>query len=178
MNVETIDKDKLKISLTLDEIISLFGSYENINYQNQYSKATLHILYQKAVANTDFPLDCQKLLIEVKPIYSGCEIYFTKLFEKENLTIKRNKTYALYFKNSEDLISFIKTCKTYISDLLQYQNNYILKIYCDNFDELLAREYCHQITTDLIAISHITEHATLLCKFNAIKQLKSAFKEI
>lgn len=173
MNVKTVDKNKLKIFLTYSEIISLFGSYENINFENIYSKATLSILYHKATANTDFNNDFKKMLIEVKPILSGCEICFTKAFENNTAN---NRIYcALIFNNSESLISFAKNYVECKSNLYAYKNKYILTISEEKCNEYLAHEYCEIIKNQTV-ISHLSEYAVLICKTDALKKIKLHFE--
>lgn len=175
MDVITLNSSKLRISLTYEEISLLFGSYENIDYNNSESKATLNILYKKATELTNFPLDTDRLLIEVKPNNNGCEIYFTKVSEEIKKTVPPKKA-ILVFKNTDDLIEFSLLANEVKSDLYTLQNKYFIIVYDYGAVSIISPEYCTKIIKNEITAEYIKEHGTVICKTNAIEILKSKFK--
>ena len=175
MDVITLSNSKLKISLTYEEISLLFGSYENIDYNNLESKETLNILYKRATELTDFPLDSDRLLIEVKPNHNGCEIYFTKVKE-EIKKASQTKAVIIAFKNIEDIIDFSLVAKTVKSDFYILQDIYFLIVYDFSSVSYTAAEYCTKIIKNEIAAEYIKEHGTAIYKTYAIEFFKSKFK--
>lgn len=188
MTIDTIDENRIKIDLTDDEIYLLFGGYEKIDYSNEQSKRTLNLLFKKAVPSDEFPLDCRKLLIEVKPITGGCSIYVTKIYKDKprrykRVNIKRN--YILSFIGSENMITgvcelnrnaFSKNVK---SELYKFCDNYCVIINTDtNIDDVLThiKEYCSDIYKSDIIASKVAEYGIAICREKAIQKIGETFK--
>lgn len=175
MDVITLNSSKLKISLTYEEISLLFGSYENIDYNNSDSKATLNILYKKATELTNFPLDTDRLLIEVKPNETGCEIYFTKVTSEIKRTVSTNRV-ILLFNSTDDFIRFAKAVKPIKSDLYILQDKYCLVVYDFCAVSFAAYEFCNKVIKNEITAEYVTEHGAVICQTNAIETFKEKFK--
>lgn len=185
MDINNINKDKIKVSLTDDEIENLFGSYNLIDYTNPHSRFMLNLILRSALPDYTLPLDCKRVLIEVKPEIKGCSIYFTCIYDKSPKKIKKiNETreYALCFKNSNDMINCI--CTIDISKIAQsalYTNNgsyqLIIRAHKGFTEQILQiSEFC-DVYVDKTKISEIEEHNKLISCPTAIEKLASAFKE-
>ncbi len=190
MTIDNINENRIKIDLTDDEIYLLFGGYEKIDYSNEQSKHTLNLLFKKAVPNGEFPLDCEKLLIEVKPANGGCSIFITKMYNDTPRRYKRvNKkhTYLLNFSDSENMIRGIcelnrnNSFDDTKSKLYKFEDNYCVIIYCDkNIDEILThiKEYGCEIYKSSVTVAKVTEYGKSICNGFAIRELSNAFKGI
>ncbi|MEE0808540.1 MAG: adaptor protein MecA [Acutalibacteraceae bacterium] len=184
MKVETLSKTQIKISLSRDEIQTFFGGYNLIDQKNPNSKKMLNLLLKEAIPDEDFPLDCKRVLIEVKPISYGCEILFTKLYNPNLKKIKRIGTlrqFALIFKSSNDLLDFARSAQKgeiIGGSLYIYEGQYALIINTPlEFERRLAHigEYC-KIEGSKTQISKIAEYGTAICKHDALYRLE--FKEL
>ncbi len=185
MTVETISKNKVKINLTEDEVLTFFGGYEFIDYKHPPTKKMLHLLLKEALPQEMLPIDCKRVLIEVKPQDNGCAIFFTKMYDNAAKRLRRvpqNIILALSFKNSNDLMDFAKSGQTSdinSSSLYLTGNTYTLLISADKtIVNHLAHigEFC-DIYDNKTELSRIAEHGFLICKENALEKLKKALKE-
>ncbi len=182
MHIETINKDKIKISLTDDEIKELFGSYDLIDYSKPHSKMAINMLFRIAVPEDMLPLDCTRVLIEVKPESRGCAIYFTRMYSgKRFRKVIDIRDYLLLFENSNDLtdcISNISPVGIIGSRLYTNDGTYQLIVSAErSFCAILPHlsEYC-RISTDKIQISEVQEYHKLICQKDAVPRLIRAFK--
>ena len=184
MKVETLSKTQVKISLSRDEIHTFFGDYNLIDHKNPNSKKMLNLLLREALPDETFPLDCKRVMIEVKPISYGCEILFTKLYDIVPKKLKKIPTlrqFALIFKSTNDLLDFAKCAlKDEIigGSLYIYEKQYILIVNVPiEFEQKMAHigEYC-QIEGSKTQISKIAEYGTAICKYDALYRL-SKIKE-
>lgn len=184
MTVEKLSKNKIKINLTEDEILTFFGGYDLIDYKDPAAKKILHLLLKEAMPDEMLPIDCTRVLIEVKPQSSGCAIFFTKMYEnapKRLRKISQTKSYALKFKNSNDLLDFaryseaadIKSNSLYIAN-----GTYTLiinaeKSICSRLTHI--EEFC-EISDNKTELSKIWEHGQIICKEGALEKIKKALK--
>ncbi len=185
MKVEALSKTQVKISLSRDEIQTFFGGYHLIDYKNPNSKKMLNLLLKEALPDEVFPLDCKRVLIEVKPLAHGCEILFTKLYDTAHKRFKRVNTrrqYALIFASTNDLLDFAKCAlKDDITDgsLYIYENKYALIISASQgFERRLAHlgEFCN-VSENKTLISKIAEYGTAICKYDAPYRLNNSLKD-
>lgn len=182
MNVDTQTNDKIKISLSDSEIKELFGSYEMINYENPHSKLILGMLLESSACD-NFQLDCEKILIEVKPEKNGCVIIYTKLNRKCAKRLKKSeKNYdcAFIFDNSESMIRCIgEIDEVGIKSNSLYEKNgkYILTVKGNtSFIKTLPHinEYCSKALYKDI-VPYAKEHLKCIMQKNAIQKIKTAF---
>ena len=185
MRVDCIGKNKIKVSLSEEEVLRLFGGYDMIDYSSQRSKATINSILASALPKDMLPIDCSQVLIEIRAENNGCAIYFSKIYKKYKKTdsVKhKEKTLALTFSSSEDLINFI--CRRMPEKLSENRvftldDTYILTITLSessNSELPFLREFCQDIFEDEYVISHILEHGKLICE-NAELDIKSVFKK-
>ncbi len=182
MHIVTISKDKIRISLTDQEIIELFGSYDMIDYSNPHSKMAINMLFHIAVPDDMLPLDCKRVLIEVKPENTGCSIYFTRIYSgKRFRKVVDIREYLLEFENSNDLIDCIcniSPTSVITSRLYTNKGTYQLIISAQKsfgLTLLQVSEYC-RVSTDKIKISEVEEHHILVCQNDAVPKILKAFK--
>ncbi len=176
MNIDTLSKNKIKISLTDEEIYTLFGGYDMIDYSKPRSKTVIDMLISRALPEEMLPLDCNKVLIEVRPIYGGCAIYFTRIYDKKKQKSNKAGRYILFFETSEKMITALPFISASKSRLYHINNGLALLIEAkEDFDKIRIGEYADCIIKDKIMIEKITEHSKIICKSGAVSKLKKAF---
>lgn len=181
MNINTINKNKIKISLTDEEVSSIFGGYDKLDYKDPDSKFKLDMLLNNIIRDKDFSLDSERLLIEVIQELSGCSIVLTKIYEKN---AKRYKKLVLkgriaHFDTVEDMIEGIialynSNLNIKKSDLYLLDKKYRLIIYTATPSEHLG-EYCKNITNKQIYLNYTEEYGTPLCIGDAVNILGKTF---
>lgn len=186
MDTYTINKDKVKIRLTDDEVKELFGGYDNIDYDCPRSRAVLDSLLLNVLPESMLPLDCKKVLIEVTEERSGCSIQITRLYDKGKRLHRTNgrRQYILLFESSEDLIDFtLRENPENLKDVYRFEllnaggrfallfslNGVPIK-QCFHFSE-----YGRLIDSRSVEGAHIIEYSAPICA-DAAKKLSDAFK--
>ena len=186
MRVDCIGKNKIKILLSEEEVLRLFGGYDMIDYSSPRSKATLNAILTSALPDEMLPLDCNQVLIEIRAESNGCAIYFTKVYKngkKGEQKRLKSQNLAFTFSNSEDLICFI--CRTLPKDIISSEIFSITKKYIliltlgdtSPIDMYYLKEFCKEIITDEFAIAHIREYGKFICQ-NADSAIRKAFKTL
>ena len=182
MNVSTVDKNVIIIRLTDEEISSMFGGYHKISYQSRDSKEKLNSLINNIIKSSEFPLDCDSLMIEVKRESMGCSIILTKLYHKAPNRYKKLilKTRISEFDCTENMIKGISDLynshlKIKKSDLYLVDKKYYLIIYSAVTDASL-KEYCQSFTANANDLSYIEEYGTALCLGDAVHIIGKYFK--
>ena len=126
MNSFNLSEDKFKICLSKNEVESLFGSFEMIDYDSPHTKAIIDSIIINALPERMLPFNCDKVMIEVFPEDGGCVVEVTKVYTSSKTDKKRRKQeYILLFNDSEDMISYIKGFKK--SDILKVKENTLFK---------------------------------------------------
>ncbi len=148
-----LSDNKFKICLSSEEVASLFGSFEMIDYDTPHTKAIIDSIIINALPEKMLPFDCDKVLIEVFPDGDGCIVEVTKIYGSGKSAKKRRKQeYILLFSSSEDMINYIKSLKP--SDILKvkdntlyrYKNAFFLSVNIRDKSLLInAREYSRVI---------------------------------
>lgn len=182
MKINRANDQRIELYLSDEEIESLFGSYELIDYNIPECRIKIHSLLISAATDELFPLDCKRLLIEVKPKDYGCTISLTKVYDtaKKYRQIKRNKTIVCIFENSDNMLASI-TALTALnaqnSELYTNKNQYAIIAetkYINYDDTVLLREYCKIKKREIDAV-RIREYWRPVCTENAIENLAKAF---
>lgn len=183
MDINTINKNKIKISLTDEEVSSIFGGYDKIDYKNPDSKSRLDTFLNSIIISENFILDSKSLVVEIKQETSGCTITLTKVYDKSGGSRKRLKLKGrvAIFENSNDMLEgLLSLYKSGISvkrsDLYLLDNKYRLIIYSAVTDELLS-EYFINITNRKSTIGYTEEYGTPLCLGNAVNKLGKTFSQ-
>ena len=79
MRINNISDSVIELYLSNDEIENIFGGYEFIDYDVPESRIKIHSLLLSAEPKTLSRIDCDKILIEVRPQNSGCTLTLTKI---------------------------------------------------------------------------------------------------
>lgn len=181
MNIDTVNKNKIKISLSDEEIDTLFGGYEMIDYDDPHSKAILNMLLGRALPEDMLPLDCKRVIIEVCPKSDGCNIYFTRIYPKSHA---KSAEYIFIFKKSEDMLLGISELHRLYgkniekSCLYTCQGKYfcIILLKGDPGKQIIhLNEYCSDISREKALAAKIREHGKMICAQNAVQRIFDAF---
>ena len=106
MQVTNISGSTIRITLTKEEIKTLFGSYAKIDYQSSGSRKKLKEILLKAAEAVGAPFPTGSLYIEVMPdILGGCSIYYTQIPAEnqvvpKKMRIKTSETVATAYEFS------------------------------------------------------------------------------
>ncbi len=78
MQIHTVDPTTLRVLLNGSEVARYFGSFEQINYEDESTRHSLNRILKRAMNITDFSLNGKKLKIDVSAApENGCCIVFT-----------------------------------------------------------------------------------------------------
>ena len=181
MNIDTLSDNKIQISLTDEEVSSIFGGYDKINYNNPQAKLRLNSFLNSVIVSANFSLDSKSLIVEIRQEITGCSITLTKIYGKFHRKRRRLKLKGriVLFDTADEMIDSITAlCKSNIlvkkSTLYLLNNQYRLLLYTAATDELLL-EYLQNISNNKTVISYTEEHGTPLCPENAVKTLGKIF---
>lgn len=176
MRVCEVEDNKIEIYLSPKEIYDIFGGYEYINYKTAESKGKIHKLLAAAIPEKLLPLDCEQVLIEVRPKSPGCTISLTKVYANS----AKPTCVTFIFNNSEQLISGIlplQALRVISSELYTHCDKYALICSVTRFsgnDELHIGEYC-KVTQSKADAIRIKEYWQPVCKSEALTKLTVAF---
>lgn len=182
MRIKTVSSDRIDIYLSNDEIEDIFGGYELIDYDTPECRIRIHSLLAAAMPGRILPLDCERILIEVRPQNPGCRISLTKLYSENTKAASRKpeKTVSMVFENSDNLLLALEALSlthSTASELYSFGDKYavIAQIDDENCRRLLhISEYC-KVSLNNSDTVKIREYWSLVCKTNAIKKLCGAF---
>ena len=177
LRVNTINENKIEIYLSGGEIRDIFGEYALIDYNDPECRIKIHSLFAAATNELFYPLDCNRIFIEVRPLSAGCVISYTKIYNKSKA---EEKTYTLIFSNSDNLISSINALNaldSLSSELYINGEKYamIVRVTHTNTNDMLhISEYC-AISQNKSDAVKIREYWQAVCKKGAILRLTNAF---
>ena len=184
MKINTINENRIDIFLSDEEISDIFGGYELIDYDAPDCRTKIHNLLAAAIPDMLLPLNCERVLIEVKPRRYGCVITFTKIYgaTKKFKRIVNAKTVTLIFENSDSLLSAVgalKLLSAATSELYTYGGNYAVLASIKNENAKVLPhigEYC-KIELNEISAVKVREYWQPICKKGAITRLLAAFSD-
>lgn len=151
MELIPINKQKLKIILSCDDMLSFDITSTELDYSSEKTRKALMCILEKAKNETGFDADDERLYIEVFPsLDGGCEMFLTKRsrlpYESESKSklhfkrkytpsnghINSKGTYIARSENIEDIISLCIRLKDESfngkSSLYTIDGRYILKL--------------------------------------------------
>ncbi len=181
-----VDDDKLKVSLTREDLEELGINYESIDYSDENTRKALVSLLEQGRAQAGFNPRRAKLYIEVFPSQNGgCVIYYTRLQGGEVFAAGRfvpgPAPVVFAFECSEALIRACAGAKLRCvhrilrSSLYLLEKQYRLVIwpldYSDNLSVLFLSEYGKAVGEGAVLAAFTEEHGKLLVLENAIETL-------
>ena len=157
---------KLKITLTNTEVLTIFGGYEELLSLNKNTKYAVYALVREILDEEQYSTNKTTIKIKSKkPL--GCEITLNS----------EEDEYLLFFKNCQELENAIKTLNPNLkSSLYKTENSYCLLIKSLSEKPLLkAMSYCSNTLSSKLLAAHIKEYAKPLIKYNAINIWQTSF---
>lgn len=185
MNTESQGRKRVEFRLSPDDVTNLFGSYEAIDYNDPKTKASLNMLYNRAIKNGDIPPDGRRLTIEVKPFGGGCTVTFiSEAKGRLRLKYAKVKGYILTFFSADDMLDAAARLYTYApkllnSSLLKLGDAFALVIKTSlDLGPLLLHiaEYCITAEQNDLKVSHWEEYGEAIVTKRAIEKIGAAFK--
>lgn len=185
MTFKLLSKDKLKVTLTKQDMSAFGITFSELDYQDLKTKQVISYLLAKAKQETGFNANEAKVFIEVYPEGDGCCICFSTIASLFSLNTKVkteiNEPFVFLFATLEDVIKasiqlFTLYChRIYKSSLYKLNDSYRLIIYpLDQSDRLsvdFLNEFGQLIGSGSILTAFIQEHAHVIIENNAIDQI-------
>ncbi len=170
---------QLKITLSAVEICDYFGSFEEMRYDNEKTKAALGNILLRATDSTGFVLSGKRLFIKVFPTAAGgCTIYFTVAGDKKRYR-RIIRSYIYEFENCENMLLVceqIKLLSRQNTEISIYSNGDLYRIIISEnvvCRALLALgpEYADRVLTDSYETEKTKEHWRALCVNTPVDQI-------
>ena len=114
MEIIKINCEKIKISLSVDDMDNLNINYDMLDGVNECSKKAFNKILDRAKDECGFVTTGKRIFVQIFPSKDGgCEMFVTKLNELDNkysLT-KRKKEICYYFTSIEDMLQVCLAAK-------------------------------------------------------------------
>lgn len=172
MNITLEDSNRLLITLSYQELLSLGFTYHSLNYSGPSAKAAINGLLEKASIQTGFTYSGGKLLIEAFPAPDmGCTLLFTKLSAGPKYRLRRQSASPYIFEFSSagsmmsamELLSQKKICD---GTLYKIGEKYRVLLRHTNGKKMTAAlsEFGRPLGSSASVAAYTAEHGILLCK--------------
>lgn len=180
VTVEQLDKEKLLISLGLDDMRELSVSFETLDICDKDARMIIMRLLRLACKRAGVAYLQKTLLVEALPCDSGCLLLVT-LMEKHSkrrmYKVKRLREYPCFcFFSAESLLSASERLKAldiklYSNSLWLYKEKFFLivdyPIVSERVRSILS-EYAGGLSGTRVFVSRVRESGKLLCPSNAM----------
>lgn len=178
MTVYRADRNKIKISLTDNEVLAFFGTYERITDMNAGTRLTVALLLKEGLE--DYPDEFDgDILVEIRARESaGCTITVSPAEKKR----KSGKYYVCFdFADSSSMIDAVS--RLYLSRKVRGESSlylisgiYRLIISCGSAKDLFfMNEYCIRSDSSAEICAFTEEHGKPIVKNNAVSVIGRAF---
>jgi len=198
MKIERISPNKLKITISSDDLHELNVSIDNLIYNPDEAQDLFWQLIKRAEDETGFFADNSQIVVEAVPTKNdGFIMHITKINEQTEVQPQKYAKYkskmkkrkqsfnplVFEFENFENVILACNAMSNAFigqSRLYKYNNLYYLFIYADN--EFLAQdldimltEFARKCETPFVKFGQLFEHAKVIIKDNVVENINSYF---
>lgn len=167
MDIQPISNNKFIVGLSNDDMVELNITYDEMDYSNIETRRVIWTILDNVRRDTGRDVDPSgNLMIEVAPDPSGgCLMMFTVANDSgkhsETVVAKINSTRFFEFKNSDDLLDFLKRFEN-VSEmrLFSCESRYRIELAPDtsNTFEHILREYASFVGKDAMTAALTYEH--------------------
>lgn len=188
MEITLVSADKLKISLTRQDLDELDISYSSMNYADEATRSALLKLLEQAKHEAGFSPRGSKLFIEVyQNDEGGCEMYFTCIRKPARLSDSKDviSPAVFEFENVDDLIIGASKAlkryghRIYKSSLYLMGERYRLLVYHLDYSDKLSVYFLSEFGTilgnDEILAAYTIEHGREIIADTALDILSGLF---
>ncbi len=191
MELLLISKNKIRISLTKEDLDGYMITCDRIDYDNTETRRVFWCIFDEVKQKTGFDAAERRIFIQIYPDKSGgCEIYVSKINAPQNAETDRDNSYVSFgtrdpapsavknvysFDETKDLIS---ACRQLLA--LKYgghsdaytdsSGKFYLAIEPETQKTDVLTEYGSRHTSQTI-LSYIGEHCESICKDRAVQTL-------
>lgn len=188
MKFEIISTNKIKITVTNEDMDMLGISFENFIIDSPERSELFRSLIKRAEFETGFVIENTRLMIEASPHkYDGIVVFFTKLDgasetvrlpQRAKLRAKpkdKASGFLIYaFDGTEPLLDFAARAKSSSDgDLYFFSEKYYLILPASEKTDVFISEYASLDRS--ITKAFLSEHGTLIIKDNTLKTIDKYF---
>lgn len=188
MELLKIDNDKLKITLTKEDMEKYALDFDKFSYDNTETRRAFWTILDDAKHETGFDAAVDTVSVQVYGSGSGgCEMYVTRLSEREKETtdiclpvLPRSMGQSIYgFHRIEDLLSACRLldslCFSGSSSAFFDQSGYYLQISDNGYGRLKKSDLLSEFGMALEPgfSGYISEHGIPLCRGHAVSLLSA-----
>jgi len=142
MNIERIDKKRLKIHLSGQDMKDFSAEFKTLDYKNSETRQLVSDLLNLAKIKTGFDSKNKRMAIEAFQTSDlGCVLYFTLLSNVDKA--KKTKYFIYEFDDFEHLLAVKKDIKTTASALYMLGDKYILVIKSEESENTVDMRLLH-----------------------------------
>lgn len=175
-----ISGDKIKISLTKEDLLEYKITVEKMDYSEKETQKIFRKLLSEAKSQTGFDAGSARVFIHIyQSSDGGCEIFVSKIAsgkEQKPHSHGKRKTGYFVFESLENLIKLCAQLKILgfkgsSSALREAENRYWLRLVAANSYHLAyAFEYGARSAVN-VSESYLSEHCKVICKKRAVETL-------
>ncbi|MBO4897272.1 MAG: adaptor protein MecA [Clostridia bacterium] len=188
MKIEKISSNKIKITVTNEDMTMLGISFESFITDSPERSELFRSLIKRAESETGIVIDNSRVMIEASPHkYDGIVVFFTKLdSETESIPLPRRpklrakpktelpKELVYAFESMEELLEFSERVKIGgDGDLYFFEDKYYLVLPANDETDINIFEYA-VLDYDMTK-AFLSEHGTLIIENNALKTIDKFF---
>ncbi len=203
MKIERIAPNKIKVTLSVDDLKDWDVSFESLTYNSPEAQDLFWSLIHRAELEAGFYADGSQLVVEAMPVKNdGFVMIITRVedsedaspqryikprIKKEAKPRKRARTLSsplvFEFSSFDDVVEACRSIENRFagnSSLYKYHSKYYLALYitndfvADDMDVMLT-EYARKERNALVKTGELSEHGVLLVGSNAIESLNAHF---
>ncbi len=174
-----ISGDKIKISLTKEDLKEYRITVEKMDYSEKQTKEIFRKLLSEAKNKTGFDAGKARVFIHIyQSSDGGCEIFVSKIATKKGIKSSETVRKRTGFYVFDSLDSVLKLCAQLkilgyrgYSSAMSEGNRYWLKLtVTGEYLDCYATEYGGK-HVDYVAESYLREHCGIICKSRAVQTL-------